>query len=341
MGYAAFSRRHWLAASCGLLSTVYLSHHAIAASDDAAAEDQATSPVDAESSAPGYSDAKPFDWQFGMKLNTPVTFTAGLGTFPIPMDWPEQTVSISSRDVSGPVSQLEMRDLAGGARQAVVGIARMTASQSLGVLLNVHIEKRNVIAPTNTDSLDIAKRPPREMRAYLGNSPMIDATNGKIRLLSKELASEATDDTSGWQTVRRIYDRVREKVTYTEGPIRNASAALADGKGDCEDMTSLFVALCRNANVPARMVWIPGHCYPEFYLEEREGGEESGHWYPCQVAGTEQFGEMQEDRPILQKGDRFRVPEQRQMVRYVSEFFRCDRVGSAAPSVEFVSEQKL
>ncbi|TWU18336.1 transglutaminase-like domain-containing protein [Allorhodopirellula heiligendammensis] len=340
MSHAAFSRRHWLAASSGLLAAAALRSPNACAQVVAGPAEPAAEPDGGDSSAPTYGEAKSFDWQFGMKLSTPVTFTAGLGTFPIPMDWPEQTVTLASRDVSGPVTQLQTRDLQGGARQAVVGIARMTAHQSLDVLLNVRIDKRNIIAPTQTDSLVIPKRVPREMRAYLGNSPMIDATHGKIRLLSRELAAEAVDDTSAWQTVRRIYDRVREQVTYTEGPIRNASDALQDGKGDCEDMTSLFVALCRNANIPARMVWIPGHCYPEFYLEEQAGGEASGHWYPCQAAGTEQFGEMQEDRPILQKGDRFKIPEQRQIVRYVSEYFRCDRSGQASPSVKFVSEMQ-
>ncbi len=338
MRHAAFSRRRWLTISSGLLVSSCLNRCAIAAEDSSHGDPQGSAVSSEGSSEPTYSDAKTFDWQIGMTLDTPVTFTSGLGTFPIPMDWPEQTVTIASRDISGPVSQVRMRDLPGGARQALVGIARMTANQSLDVLLNFRIEKRNILAPTDTDSLVIPKRVSREMRIYLGNSPMIDSTNGKIRLLSRELASEAVDDTSAWQTVRRIYDRVREKVTYTEGPIRNASDALEDGKGDCEDMTSLFVALCRNADVPARMVWIPGHCYPEFYLEERDGGEESGHWYPCQAAGTEQFGEMQEDRPILQKGDRFKVPEHRQIVRYVSEYFRCDRSGQASPRVKFVRE---
>lgn len=344
MSHAAFSRRHCLAASSGLLASAYLSQHNAPAQGTENASDRGTSDTstnsDAGSSAPTYGDATTFDWQLGMKIMTPVTFTGGLGTFPVPMDWPEQTVTIASRDISGPVTQVQMRDLSGGARQAVVGIARMTASQSLDVLLNLRIEKRDIIAPTHTDSLVIPRRVSREMRSYLGNSPKIDATHGKIRMLSRELAAEATEDTSAWETVRRIYDRVREKVTYTEGPIRNASDALEDGKGDCEDMTSLFVALCRNADVPARMVWIPGHCYPEFYLEERDGGEESGHWYPCQAAGSELFGEMQEERPILQKGDRFQVPEQRKTVRYVSEFFRCDRAGNRAPSVKFVRQRQ-
>jgi transglutaminase-like putative cysteine protease len=292
------------------------------------------------SPAPGYSDATTFDWQFGMKLRTPVTFTNGLATFPIPMDWPEQTVTITSRDVSAGVTQMQMRDLPGGARQAVVGINRLTANQTVDVLLNYKVEKRNITAPPNTDSLVIPPRVSREMRIYLGTSPMIDANHGKIRALSRELETAATQDASAWETVRRIYDRVRGEVTYTEGPIRNASDALIDGKGDCEDMTSLFVALCRNAGVPARMVWIPGHCYPEFYLEERDADSGAGHWYPCQAAGTEQFGEMQEERPILQKGDRFKVPEQRQMVRYVSEFFRCDRAGKGSPVVSFIREKK-
>jgi hypothetical protein len=100
-------------------------------------------------------------------------------------------------------------------------------------------------------------------------------------------------------------------------------------------MTSLFVALCRNARIPARMVWIPDHCYPEFYLEDGEG---KGHWFPCQAAGTRQFGRMDEYRPVLQKGDRFKVPEKRQPQRYVAEFFKCDRTVKRDPRPEFIRE---
>ncbi len=64
----------------------------------------------------------------------------------------------------------------------------------------------------------------------------------------------------------------------------------------------------------------PEHCYPEFYLEDANG---FGHWYPCQVAGDRQFGEMKEYRPILQKGDRVKVPEQQGLQRYVAEHFEC------------------
>ena len=73
--------------------------------------------------------------------------------------------------------------------------------------------------------------------------------------------------------------------------------------------------------MPARTVWVPGHCYPEFYLEDAEG---KGHWFPCQAAGVRSFGGIDEKRPILQKGDNFTVPKRREKQRYVSEFLKGD-----------------
>lgn len=149
----------------------------------------------------------------------------------------------------------------------------------------------------------------------------------------RELA--AAESGNAWQRVERIYDWVRDNVQYTEGELKRASAALRDGKGDCEEMTSLVVALCRNARIPSRMVWVHDHCYPEFYLEDGQG---NGHWFPCQAAGTRQFGQMEEYRPILQKGDRFKVKETKAPVRYVAEFFRCDRKGKGKPRPIFIRE---
>jgi hypothetical protein len=129
---------------------------------------------------------------------------------------------------------------------------------------------------------------------------------------------------------------VREKVEYKEGKIKTAVAALQDGHGDCEELTSLFIAACRAADVPARMVWVPDHCYPEFYLVDDAG---EGHWFPCQAAGTRAFGSMPELRPILQKGDNFKVPEKKKPQRYVAEFLSGKPVkGSGPPKVTFVRE---
>ena len=48
---------------------------------------------------------------------------------------------------------------------------------------------------------------------------------------------------NAWHRVELAYDWVRDHVEYTEGELTNASMALKNGKGDCEEMTSLFVAI--------------------------------------------------------------------------------------------------
>jgi len=67
--------------------------------------------------------------------------------------------------------------------------------------------------------------------------------------------------------VEAIYDWVRENVEYKfDTQIHSCLDALDSGKGDCEELSSLFIAICRARDIPARAVWIPGHTYPEFYL---------------------------------------------------------------------------
>lgn len=273
------------------------------------------------------------NWRFGLKLSTPVTCTDVVATFAVPRDWPEQTVEIVSQKLDAPL-QAEVRDLPHDcARQVIVTAPRIAAGVNVDAYVEMKITRHNIGLPTNIDGLVIPQRLDRDLRMFTGNSPNIDASHGLIRKASRELEEKAPD--SAWKKVEAIYDFVREKVKYVEGPIRNASDALKDGQGDCEDMTSLFVAMCRNAKVPARMVWIPGHCYPEFLLFDPDGGT---HWYPCQAAGSRAFGEMPEERPILQKGDKFRVPEKTSQVRYLAETFRCEKRGKGSPRPNFVME---
>ena len=117
---------------------------------------------------------------------------------------------------------------------------------------------------------------------------------------------------TGCEALERLADR------------KSSATPLLDG--DCEELTSLFVAMCRANGIPARSVWIPGHCYPEFYLEDDEG---AGHWIPCQAAGTRAFGSMPDYRLVLQKGDNFKVPEHRKTQRYMAEFLRVKSAGGS------------
>jgi len=140
----------------------------------------------------------------------------------------------------------------------------------------------------------------RSMRGFLVPSPYIESGHSRIRALAGRIGA---GEKSAWKRVEAIYDWVRENVAFEDnrgGRVKGALETLRDGTGDCDEMTSLFIAICRAASIPARTVRVPGHCYPEFYLEDAEG---RGHWFPCQAAGTRAFGEMPEHRPVLQKGD--------------------------------------
>ena len=278
-----------------------------------------------------YEAPKTQQWRVGLVLETSVTCTNVFATFPVPMNWPEQEVTVVSKNIDRRVRNWEVRDVAKGAKQVVLQIPRVLAGSTAEVTLNLSIERSRIMPPSQTDDLVIPKRIGRELRVYTGPSPYIDTSHPRIKAVTKELAADQPDQ--AWQRVEQIYDWVRDNVRYVEGDLKNASMALKDGKGDCEEMTSLVVALCRNAKVPARMVWVEGHCYPEFYLEDGDG---KGYWFPCQAAGTRQFGRMDEYRPVIQKGDRFKVPEKRTPVRYVAEFFKCERKGNGKPRPKFI-----
>lgn len=273
------------------------------------------------------------NWRIGLVLYTPVTCTNVVATFAVPRDWPEQKVTVTGQTIDPQVTDWGTRDLPGGAKQVVLRMARVPAGSTVEMTFTFQIERSRILVSGAIDDLVIPKRPDRDLRQYFGNSPFIDTSNALIKKAWREIA--ALDAANDWQRAEQIYDYVRDKVDYVEGSLKNASQALKDGNGDCEEMTSLFVALCRNARIPARMVWIPDHCYPEFYLEDADG---NGHWFPCQAAGTRQFGRMDEYRPVLQKGDRFKVPEKKTPSRYVSEHFKCDKKGKSDPRPTFIRE---
>jgi hypothetical protein len=281
-----------------------------------------------------YQEQPTTQWRIGLVLTTPVTCTNVVATFPIPTDWPEQTVTVRNQKIDSYITQWKVRELGGGTKQVLVQMARVPSGATAEITLEVDIQRSRILPPEDTSSLVIPRKVPRELKLYTGNSPFIDASHRSIRAAAKEIADmEAEND---WRRVELAYDYVRDKVQYVEGDLMNASQALKEGKGDCEEMTSLFVAICRNLRIPARVVWIPHHCYPEFYLEDAAG---NGTWFPCQAAGTRQFGRMDETRPVLQKGDRFKIPEKKAPVRYVSEFFRCDRQGNGTPNPTFIRER--
>lgn len=283
------------------------------------------------------SDGTPLGPSSTRELRIGMIVTAGGGacrglvaTAPVPIDWPEQRVRVVEEDFSPNVREIDYRNIGDTVRQMVLDMPLLAAGEEARAILVLEVERSQIPAPADTTGFIIPKKLDKLTRLYLGPSPYIESRDPRIKSAAKE-AIEGKE--SAWEQVEAIYDWVREHVTYKDGPLKGALAAMKDGDGDCEELSSLFIAMCRAIKVPARTVWVPGHCYPEFYLEDAEG---KGHWFPCQAAGDRSFGTIVEPRPILQKGDNFLVPERsRERQRYVSEYLT-GKGGN--PKVKFVRE---
>lgn len=287
-------------------------------------------------------DATKYNVEFGremkQKIQVGVEVTAGgpcrgmFITVPVPQEWPEQKVRMLEEDFSNNVAKVSYRTLEDSVKQMVVLIPRLDAGEKAHALVTYEIRGHAIVGPSETDQLVAPKSVKKDIRKFLAASPQIESRNRKIQREAKSLVKDKDTD---WAKVEAIYDFVRESVAYRESELKGAVQALNDGEGDCEAMTSLFIAMCRAAKIPARMVWVTDHCYPEFYLED---AEKNGQWYPCQVAGSRAFGSMPDIRPILQKGDNIRVPEKRGGQRYAALFLKAKSVRRPNPKVTEIME---
>jgi hypothetical protein len=273
-------------------------------------------------------------WRFGVVVRAsggPVTGI--LATMPVPMEWPEQQVKQIGEEKTPNITRISYRTLEGGVKQMLVSIPRLNAGEEASVVVTFEVTKSAMVAPDDTGTFRIPAGS-RDVAKFLLPSPYIESTDAKIKSLSVELTAGKE---SGWERAAVLFDWVRANVKYEFAEqIKPAVTALKDGQGDCEELSSLVIALCRASKIPARAVWVPGHCYPEFYLLDEQG---KGHWFPCQAAGSErQFGSMKEDRPILQKGDNFKVPEERGAQRYVKQYLSA-KDAAAPPDVKFILER--
>ncbi len=230
---------------------------------------------------------------------------------PVPIDWREQQVELLSEEKPRGITT---RDVALAKHAAVISvqIPRMPAGSEAIVERVYRVTRHEIQFTSDLDSLRAPVRVPAELRQYLGPSPGIETTDRQIRQLAQRLKDEASDV----RTARAIFDWVREHVKYRLDKYRGARFALTEKIGDCEDMSALFIAMCRIVGIPARLVWVEGHAYAEIFLEDADN---HGHWIPAQLNGPAWFGRMTEYRVILQKGDRVRNPVSRKYKHYAPQ----------------------
>jgi hypothetical protein len=258
----------------------------------------------------------------------------------VPLVCPEQQVTLLSEDVTPRVASIAKRQVDEGVQQIVITIRDLGADEEAHAYATYEIATNTVLAPSETASLLAPKKPSAALRRYLKPSPLIDVGKPAIRAAVDEALESAAIDAgsdSAWDRVAALYDYAQKHVAYELGDDKSAVQSLADGRGDCQAIAATFVAMCRTHGVPARMVWVDGHQYAEFYLESAPG---KGGWYPVESAGSRSFGAMPLARVILQKGDAIRVPEQRgKLLRYASDFAVFPTPPAEAPEITFVRER--
>ena len=291
-------------------------------------------------------------WRIGLIIKSSGGACKGIfGYVPVPAEWPEQEVQIIKEDVS-PGARIQYETVDGGVKLMTVNIAQLPANSEAKALVTFEVRRTEILPPEKTDVfvLPDPKKIPANVKRYLSPSPKIESRDAKIRELAKKIGA---DKKTAWEHVEAIYDWVRAHVDYKSksgaavaaadrrsGSAIGALDVLRDGHGDCEGFTSLFVAICRAADIPARTVWVYGHVYPEFYLFD---DKEQGHWFPCQSIGSKgsarEFGGITQLDMIVQKGDNVRPPRSKERQRLMSERLTgTPMVKGAQPQCRFVRE---
>ncbi|MDD4267166.1 MAG: transglutaminase domain-containing protein [Pirellulaceae bacterium] len=272
-------------------------------------------------------------WQFGFTFAAPAgpcrKITASQS---VPMDWPEQTVRIVDQRVS-PGVDIDYRVIEGAAKQMVVNVASLAAGDTVEALVTFECRRGYLLEPEHREQLALPSRT-AALRRYLAPGPYVESSHRTIRALAAEIGKTGG---TAWQRAEAIYDWVRENIRFVDNQGQEPADTLTTLQrrdGDCDEMSCLFIALCRASGIPARIVQVPGHVYAEFYLDRTEG---TGCWIPCQLSGTRAFGQMPEHRPVLQKGDNLSPPHgKRRKYLILPQHVTAE---SGAPTVQIVARR--
>ena len=298
---------------------------------DKPAEDQPDTP---QSTAVGpkvvYEDSVSTRWKIGGKIVTGSgRATNVLMTFPVPSNWPEQTVTVAEEDIPTSIGNVTSRTLPAGVQQVVAQFPVVPANDVVVISYTLDIVNRVIAAPPEPQVFVLPRPSKKEVKPFLAASKNVNFQNSKLRKLAKKLVA---DKESAWDKTEAIYDWVRENIQVEDTQYHSAQHTLKNLSGTNEDKTFLFIALCRAVKIPSRIVFAKGTSYAEFMLQGPTD-DDPLHWFPCDVSGIREFGELSEPRVILQKGDGMKVPEKKHAQKYVAEFVKCS--GNVKPRVGF------
>lgn len=263
------------------------------------------------------------------------------GTLQIPTEWPEQSVRVVKEDISPGVKGSKYRET-GLLKQFMFHMPFIETAKEEFVEFHLEYTRKEVLPPEDTSAFKIPKKLDKELRIYLGDSPKLDPKVGKVSQTLKEIGTGFTEETTDWDKVEAVFNWVKDNIARHMANGASTADVLKSKKANTEDIVATFVALCRAARVPARMVWLTEGVSAEFYMQDESG---KGRWFPCSYGAKAEFGFSTETKPIILKGDSFKVPadvfqvpEQKGEQRFIAESLKCSSGGPGAgkPQVDFI-----
>ena len=278
--------------------------------------------------AEGYYHPRLFEARIGIEMEGTGRATKIRATTPVPVEYPEQKFEDFSLETSG--CEAAVRPLADTAAELVLASPGLVEGGKLRAMANFRLKLTKQYLGFVKDQFPAEQTAPREVqRQYLGNSPGIQTLSREVRTLSKKLADGADHP---WDQIKKFVAWIRGNIRGRVGAYTHVLTALEKKEGDCEEMAAVLVALCRSAQIPARLVWVPNHNWTEVYLADGEG---QGHWVPVHTGCYSWFGWTGAHELVLQKGDRIALKEKRSQTRLLCDWARW--VG-AAPKIRFIAE---
>jgi hypothetical protein len=246
----------------------------------------------------------------------------------VPVEHPEQKIDEVKLETDG--CEATLRETAPGAGQILLAADSIVGGQTIRAIAHYKLTIQKQFFAYEKDQFPAAQKLPREIReTALGNSPGIQTSDAAVKKLADTLAADLAHP---WDKAQAFAKWIPLNIRPQIQPYAGVRGALEKRLGDCQEMSALFVALCRSAGIPARLVWVPNHNWSEFYLIDEKG---AGHWIPVDTACYRWFGWIGAHELVLQKGDRVRVPEQNRTFRLLEDWLR---VTGHKPKARYIAE---
>ncbi|MEQ1824789.1 MAG: transglutaminase-like domain-containing protein [Pirellula sp.] len=283
---------------------------------------------DPPASERGYLEPRSFELSIGVELLGTGDRSHAMASTPVPVNHPEQTVDAVTIEKIG--CEAAIRELAPGAGQLILHASNIMAGQVVKAIAHYKLTIMKQYHGYARDQFPDDQVVPLAIRnAALGESPGIQSNAGAVKKLATELTQGIYHP---WDKAQVFVIWIQEHIHPQYQPYTSVVAAIEKRVGDCEEMSALFVAMCRASGIPARLVWVPNHNWTEFYMSDNDG---QGHWIPVHPACYHWFGWTGVHELVLQKGDRIKVPEQSRNIRLIMDWMRSS---GAKPRATYIAE---